>query len=77
MLLGKRFLPGDGNAHLEERADEHAVAGLAAGAVGRRNVDVEVVDKYVGSQLGFGVLQLLRSFAFLHLEANPLITDIH
>jgi hypothetical protein len=43
-VAGEEILARDRDAHFVQRADQHAVAGLAAGAVGRRHVDVEIVD---------------------------------
>ena len=46
-IAGEEIFARDGNAHLEEGADQDQVAGLAAGAIGCGNVDVEVVDPKV------------------------------
>jgi hypothetical protein len=43
-IAGEEIFARNRDAHFVQRADQHAVAGLAAGAVGRRDVDVEIID---------------------------------
>ena len=43
MLEGKRFLPADRDAHLEERAEKTVIRGLAARAVHGRGHNDEVI----------------------------------
>ena len=55
-IAGEEVFAGHGDAHFVEGADQQVVAGLAAGAIGGRHVEIEVVVDPLADLLGLGFL---------------------